>query len=761
MNDKKYSLRKLARLCGLSLFLFLLSNVPVRAAGEPDLTITKTHTGTFTPLETGKTYTITVSNIGASPSTGTVTVVDTLPSGLSATDISGGGWSCTLATLTCTRSDALNESNSYPDITVTVDVLVGATDPQTNQAVVSGGGEVDTSNNTALDPTTVNAKSDLIVTGYELRDSTNTSVITAPNPDESFFVRMTIENRGGTASGNFYPGVFLDDKPNYGPDHDEVGPPLLTLGEITDFEGYEITPSGAVSGVGCMYYDPTNSIDPMSTAVFTERGNYTRWDILPALPAGTTTTVDVEIAYPIAQYPDPIYDADNVRAGLKTGSYRIYLYADPNCSGGDEESVENNNSFGPINLAVGTGSVYPSGAGDIEVNIGGTLQGQYVIAEKDYRLQSYPGLYGGPVLVDNHNDTATVASIRLLYLNTFGQNTLSELMGVPTSQLLDDYWMPVYLDDSVMDSQIRFTNTSTTQSTTVQVYIGGVLRGTYTLAPRSAERIRYQGLSGGPVRIVGTPGVPILAGMRIIYSGGNSFDEIMAYPTVQLDDEYWFPFYNHNNVNLDTELRIANTSSSQSSTVNVYFGATLMGTYNLGPTSYQLISYPGQFGGPVHIVGTNGVPLVASLRLLYLSQFGYNTMSELMGVATANLLDSYAMPVYLDDSVMDSQVRFTNTSTTQSTTIQVFLGSALQGTYTLGPSSAERIRFLGVSGGPVRIVGTPGVPILAGMRIIYGGGISFDEIMAYPLAQLHAEYWFPFYNHNLVNLDTEVRFATP
>jgi hypothetical protein len=61
----------------------------------------------------------------------------------------------------------------------------------------------------------------------------------------------------------------------------------------------------------------------------------------------------------------------------------------------------------------------------------------------------------------------------------------------------------------------------------------------------------------------------------------------------------------------------------------------------------------------------------------------------------------------------------------------------------------------------VHIVGTSGVDILAGMRVIYGGNSSFDELMAYPNAILSAEYWFPFYNHNNVNLDTEVRIGVP
>jgi len=121
----------------------------------PDLAITKSHTGNFSVGQTGATYTITVSNPGHGPTSGTVTVVDTLPSGLTATAISGTDWTCTLGTLTCTRSDALAANNSYPAITLTVNVAANAPTLVTNSATVSGGGETNTANDTANDPTNI------------------------------------------------------------------------------------------------------------------------------------------------------------------------------------------------------------------------------------------------------------------------------------------------------------------------------------------------------------------------------------------------------------------------------------------------------------------------------------------------------------------------------------------------------------------------------------------------------------------------------
>ncbi|HET6843291.1 MAG TPA: Ig-like domain repeat protein [Candidatus Angelobacter sp.] len=123
-----------------------------------DLTIAVAHTGNFIQGDINKTYTITVSNTGTAPTGAPVTVTDTLPAGLIATGISGSGWTCNaLPVLSCSRSNALNNGTSYPAITLTVLVALNAPASVTNTATVSGGGEVNTSNNTAADLTTINA----------------------------------------------------------------------------------------------------------------------------------------------------------------------------------------------------------------------------------------------------------------------------------------------------------------------------------------------------------------------------------------------------------------------------------------------------------------------------------------------------------------------------------------------------------------------------------------------------------------------------
>ena len=117
----------------------------------------KVANGTFMPGQIGATYTLTVTNIGAGPTSAAASVTDTLPSGLAATSIAGTGWTCVLATLTCTRSDVLAPSASYPPILLTVNIAANAPASLLNTATVSGGGETNTGNNAATTLTTVAA----------------------------------------------------------------------------------------------------------------------------------------------------------------------------------------------------------------------------------------------------------------------------------------------------------------------------------------------------------------------------------------------------------------------------------------------------------------------------------------------------------------------------------------------------------------------------------------------------------------------------
>ena len=161
----------------------------------PDLTIAKSHAGSFSQGQTGASYSITVTNSGGAPTSGAVTVTDTLPAGLTATAIAGTGWSCTTSpTLGCTRSSALAAGASYPVITLTVNVASNAPASVTNTVTVSGGAEINTSNDTANDNTVINAPSDLSIA------KTHVGNFTQGQAGASYSITVT-NNGGAVTSG--------------------------------------------------------------------------------------------------------------------------------------------------------------------------------------------------------------------------------------------------------------------------------------------------------------------------------------------------------------------------------------------------------------------------------------------------------------------------------------------------------------------------------------------------------------------------------
>lgn len=121
-----------------------------------DLAITKSHNGSLA-VGGNEQYTVTVTNIGAVGTTGTVTVVDALPAGLTYQSATGTGWTCGYAApnVTCTRTTAIAANTSAPPIVINVMPTAGGT--VVNTATVSGGNEPagNAGNNSASDTTVV------------------------------------------------------------------------------------------------------------------------------------------------------------------------------------------------------------------------------------------------------------------------------------------------------------------------------------------------------------------------------------------------------------------------------------------------------------------------------------------------------------------------------------------------------------------------------------------------------------------------------
>ncbi len=106
-------------------------------------------------------YTITVDNtLGTAPTAGTITVSDTLPTGLAFVSASGATWACASAppVVTCTGSAVIAAgATSANPIALTVAVASTAMPSVTNAVTVAGGNEpaANNANNSAFDSTNV------------------------------------------------------------------------------------------------------------------------------------------------------------------------------------------------------------------------------------------------------------------------------------------------------------------------------------------------------------------------------------------------------------------------------------------------------------------------------------------------------------------------------------------------------------------------------------------------------------------------------
>ncbi|MEA2568380.1 MAG: hypothetical protein QOI24_381 [Acidobacteriota bacterium] len=111
-------------------------------------------------------YTIAITNNGPDPSSGTTTVVDTLPAGVTGASGTGIGWNCGApsgGTITCTNTDVMTSGGQLATLTIAMTAPI-AGGGITNSATVSSSIDNNATNNTSSVPTTVVAQADLSIT---------------------------------------------------------------------------------------------------------------------------------------------------------------------------------------------------------------------------------------------------------------------------------------------------------------------------------------------------------------------------------------------------------------------------------------------------------------------------------------------------------------------------------------------------------------------------------------------------------------------
>jgi uncharacterized protein YcfL len=349
-------------------------------------------------------------------------------------------------------------------------------------------------------------------------------------------------------------------------------------------------------------------------------------------------------------------------------------------------------------------------------------------------------------------------SERTIYTVNGVQTSFAEMMALPDSNLDDTYWLPWY-NNTGLDTQLRIANVSGATAT-VQVFIGGVPMGApFSLTAGASVRKSYRGVNNGPVRIASSQ--KIVAAERVIYTVNGvqtSFTEMMALPATQLDTIYWLPWYNQ--VGLDTELRIANITTTQA-TIHVYIGGVEMqgSPFNLAGGATARRSYAGVNNGPVKIVSDQLI--VAAERVIYKVNGIQTSFTEMMALPNNQLRKTYWMPWYNYNGTLDTQLRIANVSEALAT-VRVYIGGVqmVDSPFTLGVGASTRRSYFGINNGPVQIVSDQ--PIVAAERFIYKVNnvpTSFSEMMGLPDQQLGLTYWLPWYNS--LGLDTQLRIGLP
>ncbi|MFE5482288.1 hypothetical protein [Streptomyces sp. NPDC056527] len=136
----KRRLAAIATTIGTSVVM-VVSVSATSAYADSVIEVRKLHSGSFVRGGTG-TYHFQVTNSGPDATSSTVTLTDTVPTGLTILGTAGHpSWTCQSSnqTLTCTNETAVDIGQSFPPLQLNVQVADDAPCSITNTATVSGG----------------------------------------------------------------------------------------------------------------------------------------------------------------------------------------------------------------------------------------------------------------------------------------------------------------------------------------------------------------------------------------------------------------------------------------------------------------------------------------------------------------------------------------------------------------------------------------------------------------------------------------------
>jgi hypothetical protein len=463
-------------------------------------------------------------------------------------------------------------------------------------------------------------------------------------------------------------------------------------------------------------------------------------------------------------------------SGVVTATNACFTFSPDTMSFSNVLANQSNQNFSPsFNSS--------AGCADIDVSIGGAGQGRLGVPDGASTRTGFAGVDNGPVKIESTNGMNILAALRVIWREPGFRASYSEMMGLPKEQLSTEYWFPWYNNavPASLDQGFRIGNVSSAP-TAIEVWVGTSRIDSFNLNPGDSTRVSYD-VDNGPIRVVCADcsgSAKIIAALRVIWKEPGSrfsYSEMMGLPKEQLSSEYWFPWYNNATpASMDQGFRIANVSSTESNTVEVWVGTTQLDTLTLEAGASTRVSYNVD-NGPIRIVCTtcsdsdNDDKIIAALRVIWKEPGFRASYSEMMGLPKEQLSSEYWFPWYNNavPASMDQGFRIANVSPTESNTVEVWVGATKLATIPLAAGASTRVAY-SIDNGPLRIVCTTCTntdydQILAALRVIWkepGFRASYSEMMGLPAQGLSTEYWFPWYNFAAPgSMDQGFRVAAP
>ncbi len=361
-----------------------------------------------------------------------------------------------------------------------------------------------------------------------------------------------------------------------------------------------------------------------------------------------------------------------------------------------------------------------AGGARTSVKVGATTYADRDMAAGDpAETPSFPGVIGGPVTVSA--DAPLITSQRVLYKDSF-----NEITAIPENELEHEYYFTWYdlVSPSMKGNWILVSNQEAVPAD-VEIYIGGSLRGSYTIPAGGRITPDFPGVMGGPVKITCptcAAGHKLQASQRVLFN--DSFNEVAAVPESGLSSEYLFTWYDCVSGNgMNGNWILISNQDTGDAAVDIYIDGSLRGSYSIPEGGIITPQFSGVIGGPVRVVSSNGKQLLVSQRIIY-----KNSFEEVQGLTAADAGTDLWFTWYdskPENSMNGNWILVCNRGDSPAD-VGVYIDGSLQEQVTLGVGENRPLSYADTMGGPVRVVSTNGQPLLATQRVLFKD--SFNEV---------------------------------